>query len=52
MDSGLSPDLVPDRLQSHPDDRVKVLELRISDIDIVEIEILWRMSISAFWSFR
>ena len=35
VDLGLGSDFMPYRLQSHPNDRVEVLELRVSDVDIL-----------------
>lgn len=40
MYSGFRSDLVPHRLQPHPNNSVEILELGISDIYIIEIKIL------------
>jgi hypothetical protein len=40
MDLGFGTDFVPDRFQSHPNDRVEVFELGIPDVDILQVEVL------------
>jgi hypothetical protein len=40
VDLGFGPDFVPDRLEPHAYDRVKVLELSVSDVYILQIEVL------------
>jgi hypothetical protein len=40
MNPSLGSHFMPDRLQTHSDDCVETLELSISDIDILQIEIL------------
>ena len=40
MDPSLSTNFMPYWLETHPDYRIKALELGVSDIDIFQIEIL------------
>ena len=40
MHPRLRTDFVPDGLEPHPNDSIKVFELSISDIEILKIEIL------------
>jgi len=40
VDPSLGTNFMPDWLETHPDYRIKALELGVSDIDIFQIEIL------------
>ena len=40
MDPSLSTNFMPYWLETHPDYRIKALELGVSDIDIFQVEIL------------